>query len=390
MTYRFHILGIPHTVSTVDYTLCAFTQKVVKLCRMLNGLGHQVIHYGHEDSIVYCDEHVTVTTRADLARSYGEKFDWRKDGLPLFKADDHANRTFTCNAIAEVQRRKQPGDFLLCMWGWGHKGVADMHPDMLIVEPGIGYPGGHFAPFKVFESYALLHAYLGLESVGSAQNNRWYDVVIPNYFDPSEFEYRAEKGDYFLFLGRIGVGKGTHIAIQIAEEIDAKLLIAGPGTINQSMARTTRPLEEYVRCLGVADGPARRRLLGSAQAVLCPTTFVEPFCGVHVEAMMSGTPLITTDYGAFTEYNLHGNTGYRCRTFEQFTWATRNIGEIEPRDCRYWAMRNFSLDRVAPMYDEFFWSVAHSAQAGGGWYQPRPERSELDWLTKDYPVPSAF
>ena len=252
MPYRFHILGIPHTITTPEYNSCAFTQKVVKLCRMLTRRGHTVIHYGHEDSAVECAEHVTVTTRGDLALSYGNH-DWRTKGFPNFSTEDHVYKVFYDNAIAAVGARKEAHDFLLCSFGSGHRPVADAHGDMIVCEPGIGYAGGHFAPYKVFESYAILHAYLGLEHVARTSNSMWYDVVIPNYFDLDDFEFSADKDDYFLFLGRVYSGKGIHVAVQIVEEIGGRLIVAGPGEVEQYMARTGRPVSDYVTNVGLAD-----------------------------------------------------------------------------------------------------------------------------------------
>jgi glycosyltransferase involved in cell wall biosynthesis len=388
MRYRFHILGIPHTITTPEYNSCAFTQKVVKLCKMLKQRGHTVIHYGHEDSVVACDEHVTVTTAQDIAQSYGDH-DWRTQGFPKFSSGDAIYQTFYAKAISALYERKEKNDFLLCSFGSGHKPVADAHGDMIVVEPGIGYAGGHFAPFKVFESYAILHAYLGLSHVARTSNSTWYDVVIPNYFDLDEFDYSADKDDYLLFLGRVYSGKGIHIAVQIAEEIGARLVVAGPGQVEQYMARTPRPVEEYVEHVGVANTAMRKRLMSRATAMLLPSTFLEPFCGVQVESMLSGTPIITNDYGAFAENNLHGVTGYRCRTFEQFVWAARNIDTISPRSCREWAERNFSIERVGDMYEEFFGSLMN-VRLGKGWYEPNDERTNLDWLRRYYPDDDAL
>ena len=106
---------------------------------------------------------------------------------------------------------------------------------MIIVEPGIGYAGGHWARFKIFESYAIYHAYYGLPAVGSCKQD-WYDVVIPNYFDPDDFTFDpANKEDYFLYVGRVYDGKGVHIAIQASEAVGVKLKIAGQGSFNVSI-----------------------------------------------------------------------------------------------------------------------------------------------------------
>ncbi len=364
---RFHILGIPHTISTPEYSTCAFTQKVVKLCKLLTRAGHYVIHYGHQDSVVECAEHVTVIKPYDMHKTYGD-YDWRKNGWVKFDENaDWVYKAFNLRTPAEIEARKQPGDFLLCSFGFAHKPVADLFPGMFVVESGIGYPDGGYAPFRVFESYAILHAYQGKNAIAHPANDFWYDAVIPNYFDLADFEWSPVKDDYFLFLGRVNSGKGIHIAEQISNAVGTKLVVAGQGDF------AFKPGSNIERA-GVVGPAERTRLLARASAVICASTFLEPFCGVQVEAMLSGTPVISSDRGAFAEYNIQGKTGFRCRTFEQFEWAARNVGKIDPRDCRAQGEK-FSLENVAPLYEDYFQSI--KAIKDGGWYAKRPRRTSL-------------
>jgi glycosyltransferase involved in cell wall biosynthesis len=366
---RFHIPGLSHAKTTKEYSCCAFTQKIRLLAKMLHGRGHTVYFYGVEGSDPECTENVVVLDNEMFLQVHGT-YDWKKDGW-LLSRDNPAWKWFTANAVEAIRERARPEDFILCGFGWDHKAIADELPLLMAVESGIGYTDT-WSKFRVFESYAHLHYHIGKE--GRMLSPGMYDVVIPNYFDLSEHTFQEKKGDYFVFMGRNTPLKGLKIASDVCEKIGAKLVVACQG----------KP-DADVKCehVGVLSIEERDKLLGGARAVFVPTLYVEPFGTVAINAALCGTPTITTDFGAFTETVLHGKTGYRCRTFEQFVWAARNTHLIEPRDCRSWAEKNFSLERVGQMYDDYFLAL-NDLRTPEGWYQMRGVRSNLDWLRRDY------
>lgn len=373
--YRFHLLGLAHVPTSKEYQSCAYTQKIVNLTKMLTGLGHQVFLYCGEGSDTVATEQIQVVSAADRDRVYG-KYDWHTE---FFKHDpkDECHQIFNANAIREINRRKEPQDFLLCPMGNYQEPIANA-VNLMTVESGIGYTGV-FSKHRVFESYAWMHYIYGLLK---EPNGSWYDAVIQNYYDPIDFPFSTEtkKSNYYLFIGRLIQRKGLQIAIETTEKIGAKLIVAGQGDLKDVEGRDFSSYK-HVEHIGTVGAKDRANLYAHALATFTPTNYIGPFEGVAVESQLCGTPVITTDWGVFAETVQHGKTGYRCHTFDDFVWSALNAPYLNPVDCHKWALENYSLNRVQWKYQEYFTKL-HDLW-GEGWYTLRPWRQELNWL-KEY------
>lgn len=355
--FRFHVIGIPHTRTTQEYNTCAFTQKVLKFCKMMHRRGHTVFHYGNPGSNPECTENIEVTTNELFESIYGAH------PTGLYDLDNHdIYDEFTRNAIIEIGKRKKPLDIILPFYGAGVRTICDAHPDLLTIEPGIGYYGS-FADYRVYESYAWMHC-----QVTDINRPNWYHTVIPAFFDLEDFTYNPDlesrlRDPYFLFVGRVCVDKGVNIAMQVCEKLGARLVVAGPLWADYDR------LPDWVEYLGPVDVHKRNDLMSHAVASFVPSQYSEPFGWVVIENHLTGTPVIGTDWGAFPETNIQGVTGYRCRTFDDFLNAAMDCldGKILPENCRKNGEK-YSFDSIAPMYEKYFQDVTN-IYTGNGWYQ---------------------
>ncbi len=373
---RFHILGLAHLETHKRNTSCAYTQKIIKLARMIKQYGHTIYFYGVEGSEVMCDTFIPVSTQEALIKTYGD-YD-RTTCFYQQDPNDYAHQLFNRNAISAILENKEERDILLCPMGVYQKPIADA-VNLLTIEPGIGY-SGVFASNRVFESYAWMHYIYGLLKI---EDGVWGDTVIPNYFDLNDFPYKQDKQDYLIYFGRIISRKGVSVASEIAKATGNQLYVVGQGALDNPNEGLALSSEKHIRYQSAVGAAERAELLGNAKAVLMPTYYLEPFGGVNVEAQLCGTPVITTDWGAFPETVLHGITGYRCRTFEEFCWAVRNIDHIKPMHCREWAEKNYSMERVGKMYEAYFQRMYCLFE--DGWYTKNEDRKDLEYLERFYP-----
>jgi len=332
---------------------------------MMSSLGHTVYHYGAEKSVVDATEHVTIITEEQRQKWWGTN-DFKKDFYAVdWKPELSYWRETNENAIKEIAKRISQKDFICLIGGSCQRPIADAFPTHMSVEYGIGYEGT-FSKYRVFESYAWMHYIYGREGT---LNGIHYDAVVPNYFDPVDFPFSADKDNYFLFIGRLIHRKGLHVAAEICNTIGARLVVAGQGMVSYEAGKLVTnevTVTGNIDYVGTLDVEARGKLMSRARAVMVPTQYIGPFEGVSIEAMICGTPVITTDWGCFSETVLDGITGYRTRTLGEGVWAAQNVDKLCPKTISDYALRKWAIDVVKYRYEEYFKELLNLWNKG--WY----------------------
>jgi glycosyltransferase involved in cell wall biosynthesis len=356
---RIHVVSLPHTLLTRDYDWCAYTAKVRRFVQMLDMQDIEALVYGpdarDEDLDVQAADYTVIVDEEDRQEWFGAP-EWPTDQVfDRWDVNDPCWQITGARAAAAIRSRWQPGDILGIIGGACQAPIVAALSDLgpIVCEWGIGYSGLIAGTHRVFESYAWMHHLAGK---WEGDDIRYYDTVIPNCFDTSDFDVSTATGDYLLFMGRPNPRKGLDIIREINERTDLPLVIAGQPGHNI-------PNAEYV---GVVTGKAKRELLAGARALLSPTTYLEPFGGVAVEAQMSGTPVIATDYGAFTETVINGTSGYRCRLLRDFLEAVDRCADLDRASIAARAHNLYSLQRGSQLYSDYLTDL--STLNHDGWY----------------------
>jgi len=358
-----HLVGIFHTKHTAAYSHCAFTGKALRFSKMMRLYGYRVIEYANAGSESLADERVEMLTHDEFENMLGNR------DKKAFHGDDATvgaphHRLFEERLVSAMQQRVKPRDIICHPFGHAHSRLLQDFPANTHVETGIGYPTLVDGTIKIFESYAWRHYHAGKDGRQGAH----YEFVIPNYFDIEDWRPNFKPGSYYAFLGRIDACKGLDTLYEIAKFLpninrSAKIVLCGQG----DYSRWAHPNIEY---RGPITGKERSEFLRNAICSLMPTNFIEPFGGSGVEGLLCGTPLVATDYGAFTETVQPGVNGFRCKTLADWMQALDKVHSLDRAAIAQAARRTYSLEACGAMYDEAFQKIYQLYDKG--WYTLPP------------------
>ena len=146
-------------------------------------------------------------------------------------------------------------------------------------------------------------------------------VLIPNGVDCSRFGTAEPlpgwpgQGGSLFFIGRIDEPrKGLQVLMEALPTIAAarpgvRLLVAGPGDVDEYREALTPDVAQRVTFLGLVSDDDKARAFRSADLYVAPNTGGESFGIVLLEAMASGTPVLASDLEAFDHVVRGGQAG---------------------------------------------------------------------------------
>lgn len=192
-----------------------------------------------------------------------------------------------------------------------------------------------------------------------APNLHYVDTVY-NGLSMEKYPFSDKHDGYLLFVGRICMEKGLHMAIAAAQHLQLPLIIAAKlDTVDMPYFKAfVEPrLSDTIQWIGEVDETERNKLMSKAMAFLHPITWREPFGLTLIEAMACGTPVIAMGLGSIPEIIADGQTGFVVDDLDEMEQAIMDIDQISRRACREHALQNFNAKRMTDGYEKVYEKV---------------------------------
>jgi glycosyltransferase involved in cell wall biosynthesis len=163
-------------------------------------------------------------------------------------------------------------------------------------------------------------------------------------------------GGYLAFVSRLAPEKGPPLAIKVAQAAGMKLILAGPISDPDYFESDIKPLlnQSDVEFIGELDDAGKNEVIGKAAGFLVPIQWDEPFGLAFIEALATGTPIISCPRGSLPELIENGRHGFLAADEAALVEACKKVGSLDRAECRRWVLDRFSPAKMAAGYERVY------------------------------------
>ncbi|HVF69123.1 MAG TPA: glycosyltransferase family 4 protein [Xanthomonadales bacterium] len=186
-------------------------------------------------------------------------------------------------------------------------------------------------------------------------------TTIYHGFDMRNYPFSEKSEDYLLYVGRIAPKKGLHHAIAVAQRLNKKLIISAKidwHIHKDYYEKEIKPhLNDQIQWIGETTELERNQLMAHAIAFLHPALWEEPFGLTMIESLACGTPVVAFNRGSIPELIKNGKNGYVVENDGEMADAVKNIGRIDRKFCRKYALKNFNVGKMTDEYEMVYQAI---------------------------------
>jgi glycosyltransferase involved in cell wall biosynthesis len=333
----------PKKYGGTERVVHALTEELVKR-------GHQVTLFASGDSI----------TSANLISPYPVSL--REANLK----DVYGLNTYDLLNIAHAYSRQKEFDV-----------IHDHTPNLSMPAANIASTPvvlTHHGPYKseIIEYFSAING-PKLTSISNSQAELApglkFFANVYNGLPMETYPFSAGHDDYLLFVGRVDMEKGLHLAMDVARRINKKLVVAAK--LDNQIPHIKRYYQRYIvprrrkyapliEWIGEVDETQRNELMKNALCLLHPVTWPEPFGLTMIEAMACGCPVVAFNRGSIPEVIVQGKTGFivEGKNPKKLAEIVVHLDIIDRAECRRYALETFSAKKMADGYEAVYRALA--------------------------------
>lgn len=165
-------------------------------------------------------------------------------------------------------------------------------------------------PIKYIDHFIFVSNFSKNKHLEFSRNFKERNTQIYNFTNYSNHNEIAQKGDYFLYFGRLSVEKGIETLLKVfSRKRELKLKIAGTGPLKVFVEKYSS-INSNIEYEGFKSGKELESLIKNSSFVIIPSECYENNPLALVEAYNFGKPIIGAEIAGIPELVNHAKNGF--------------------------------------------------------------------------------